>query len=123
MEGEVGVVGYSGGAASSATSPDEARRFEEETEIDALASGDPSLAEPLVPGLEYRKADAVYAVRNEMVVTLTDLLARRTRALLLDRDATVKAAPAIATLVASELGWTAKEKAAQVKAFKEYANQ
>ena len=37
VEGEVGVVGYSGGAASSATSPDEARRFEEETEIDALA--------------------------------------------------------------------------------------
>lgn len=92
-------------------------------EIAALIKADPSLAEPLVPGLEYRKADAIYAVRNEMVVTLSDLLARRTRALLLDNDATVKAATDVATLVAAELGWTTKEKAAQVKAFKEAAKQ
>jgi glycerol-3-phosphate dehydrogenase len=92
-------------------------------EIDALVKADAALAAPLVPGLEYRKADAIYAVRNEMVVTLTDLLARRTRALLLDRDATVKAATAVATLVAGELGWNATEKAAQVRAFKQYAKQ
>lgn len=37
VEGEVGVVGYSGGAASSHTSPEEAEIFERETGIDALA--------------------------------------------------------------------------------------
>ena len=37
VEGEVGVVGYSGGAASAHTSPDEAEVFERQTGIDALA--------------------------------------------------------------------------------------
>jgi fructose-bisphosphate aldolase, class II len=37
VEGEVGVVGYSGGGASAFTSPDEAAIFERETGIDALA--------------------------------------------------------------------------------------
>ena len=37
VEGEVGVVGYSGGAVSSYTSPQEAESFERETGIDALA--------------------------------------------------------------------------------------
>lgn len=37
VEGEIGVVGYSGGARSSATSPDEAEAFERETGADALA--------------------------------------------------------------------------------------
>lgn len=37
VEGEVGVVGYSGGAASAHTPPDEASAFERATGIDALA--------------------------------------------------------------------------------------
>jgi fructose-bisphosphate aldolase, class II len=37
VEGEVGVVGYSGAAASAYTSPNEAATFEHETGIDALA--------------------------------------------------------------------------------------
>lgn len=36
-EGELGVVGYAGGTASQATEPAEARRFAEETGVDALA--------------------------------------------------------------------------------------
>ena len=32
----------------------------------ALVDGDPSLGEPLVPGLPYLRAEAVYAVRHEM---------------------------------------------------------
>jgi fructose-bisphosphate aldolase, class II len=37
VEGEMGVVGYSGGATSAHTSPDEAAAFERETGVDALA--------------------------------------------------------------------------------------
>lgn len=37
VEGEVGLVGYSGGAASTHTSPEEARMFALETGVDALA--------------------------------------------------------------------------------------
>jgi fructose-bisphosphate aldolase class II len=37
VEGEIGAVGYAGGAASAMTDPEEAARFERETGIDALA--------------------------------------------------------------------------------------
>jgi fructose-bisphosphate aldolase class II len=37
VEGEIGVVGYSGGAVSAYTSPEEATAFEHDTGIDALA--------------------------------------------------------------------------------------
>lgn len=97
--------------------------LDDHAEIDALVKADPSLGEPLVPGLAYRKADAVYAARHEMVVTLEDVLSRRTRALLLDNAATVHAAAGVAALIGPELGWTKTQQAAQVRAFKEVAKQ
>ena len=67
-----------------------ARRYgSEASSILTLADSDPDLASPLVPGLPYRRAEAVYAVRNEMATTLDDVLTRRTRArllVLIDRD-------------------------------------
>ena len=50
------------------------------TEVAALATADAHLAEPLVPGLPYTKAEAIHAARSEMAVTLDDVLSRRTRA-------------------------------------------
>ena len=49
----------------------------------ALASAEPALAEPIVPGLAYTKAEVVYAVHAEMARTVDDVLSRRTRARLL----------------------------------------
>ncbi|MGH8993327.1 MAG: FAD-dependent oxidoreductase, partial [Acidimicrobiia bacterium] len=85
--------------------------------VAAMVVDQPALAEPLVPGLPYLAAEAIYAVRYEMALTLEDVLSRRTRALLLDAAATVAAAPAVAELMAGELGWSAEETAAQVEAF------
>ena len=51
----------------------------------AMIDRDPSLAEPLVPGLPYLKAEAVYSARYEMARSVDDILARRTRARLLAR--------------------------------------
>ncbi|MGH9042028.1 MAG: FAD-dependent oxidoreductase, partial [Acidimicrobiia bacterium] len=85
--------------------------------VAAMVAEHPGLAEPLVPGLPYLVAEAVYAARYEMALTLEDVLSRRTRALLLDAAATVAAAPAVAALLAGELGWTETETAAQVAAF------
>ncbi|HEX2119293.1 MAG TPA: glycerol-3-phosphate dehydrogenase/oxidase [Acidimicrobiales bacterium] len=85
--------------------------------VEALMVGDPSLAGPLVPGLPYLRADAVYAARYEMARTLDDVLARRTRALILDRAASMGAAPDAARLLAPELGWSDSETAAQVDAY------
>ncbi|HZQ59193.1 MAG TPA: glycerol-3-phosphate dehydrogenase/oxidase [Acidimicrobiales bacterium] len=83
----------------------------------AAVRDDPTLLEPLVPGLPYLRAEAVWAAREEMVVTLDDLLARRTRALLRDRDATAAAAPAAAALVAPDLGWGTEGTTSQAAEF------
>ncbi|HEX6418794.1 MAG TPA: glycerol-3-phosphate dehydrogenase/oxidase [Acidimicrobiales bacterium] len=84
----------------------------------AMIQADPALGEPLVPGLPYRRAEAVYAARYEMAVTLDDVLSRRTRARLRNRDATAAAAEQAAALVGGELGWSAAEQAAQVAAYR-----
>jgi glycerol-3-phosphate dehydrogenase len=86
--------------------------------VEAMIAADPALGEPLVPGLPYRRAEAVYAVRYEMATTLDDVLSRRTRARLRDRDATAAAADEVAALVGPDLGWSEDERAAQVAAYR-----
>jgi glycerol-3-phosphate dehydrogenase len=87
--------------------------------VEALLREDPSLAAPLVPGLPYVRAEAIHAARHEMARTLDDVLLRRTRAHLFDRDATLTAAPAIARLLAAELGWDEAETDRQLAAYAE----
>jgi glycerol-3-phosphate dehydrogenase len=81
--------------------------------VEQLVVEDPTLAEPLHPKLSYIKASVVWAARAEMALTLEDVLSRRTRALLLDAQAALEAAPLTASLLAKELGkdsaWEAKE--------------
>jgi glycerol-3-phosphate dehydrogenase len=89
----------------------------EATRVVGLADGETSLLEPLVEGLEYLRVEAVWAVRREMARTLDDVLARRTRALLRDRDAAAHAAPAVADLIAPLLGWSPDRTQAEVDRF------
>ncbi|MEJ5253770.1 MAG: glycerol-3-phosphate dehydrogenase/oxidase, partial [Acidimicrobiales bacterium] len=49
----------------------------------AMIEHNPDLGRPLVEGLPYVRAEAVYAARYEMARTLDDILSRRTRARLL----------------------------------------
>ncbi len=93
----------------------------EATRVLALARADEPLLGPLVPGLPYLRAEAVWAARHEMVVTLDDVLSRRTRALLQDRDSAAAAAPAVASLLAPVLGWAPGTVEAQRAAFQERA--
>jgi len=83
-----------------------------------LVAADPTLADPLVPGLRYLRAEAVFAVRHEMANTLIDVVTRRTRAHLQDREACLAAAPDIGALIASELGWDELETDRQVAAYR-----
>lgn len=85
--------------------------------VRALIEQDPGLGEPLVCGLPYVRAEAVHAVRHEMATTVDDVLARRTRARLQARDASADAAPAVAELMAPELGWSADETSRQIAAY------
>lgn len=83
--------------------------------VAALVAADTDLGRPLVPGLPYLRAEAVFAARYEMAQTLLDVMARRTRALLLDRRATAAAAPDVAALVGTELGWSPARRATEVR--------
>lgn len=85
--------------------------------IHELIAANPSLGETLIEGLPYLRAEAVYAARHEMVVTLDDVLSRRVRGLLYDRHATLRAARNVAELIAPELGWDATRIDEEIKHF------
>lgn len=82
-----------------------------------LIAKDETLAEELVPGLPYLKCEAVFAATQEMATTLDDILTRRTRSRLLDRNATRRVAPDVAALVAPYLGWSEQEQQRQLAHF------
>ena len=77
--------------------------------IAELIKAEPSLAALLHERLPYQYAEVVWHARHEMARTVEDVLARRTRALLLDAKASIEAAPVVARLLAAELdcdtGW------------------
>ncbi len=78
-------------------------------------------AAPMHPDLPYVLGEAAWAARQEMARTVEDVLARRTRALLLDARASIDAAPAVAAILAKELGRDATWQAAQVEVYREVA--
>jgi glycerol-3-phosphate dehydrogenase len=112
--------GADGWRAVEARSPHLARRYGGEGRVvEALAEADPGLAEPLVPGLPYLRAEAIHAVRQEMALGLDDVLARRTRARIQDREATARAAGTVAQLIGPELGWTTERAEREAAAYRE----
>lgn len=82
----------------------------------ALAEQD-DLVDPLAPALPYLRAELVWGARREQAATVEDLLARRTRLGIEDRDGGL-ADPAAPALLASVLGISAQEAAAQVAAYR-----
>jgi glycerol-3-phosphate dehydrogenase len=82
--------------------------------IHQLIDIDSSLADPLIIGLPYLRAEAIFAVRFEMAKTLDDVLSRRTRARIINRPASLASARAVAQLMATELLWDDAEIERQV---------
>lgn len=78
----------------------------------------PDLAAPLVEGLPYCRAEAVFAARHEMARSVDDVLSRRTRARLWARDASAASADAVADLLAEELGWSPAQAAASAAEYR-----
>ncbi len=72
--------------------------------VRAIANEANGYAEKLHPDLPYTGAEVVWAVRSEMARSVEDVLARRTRALLLGAQASIECAPRVARLMAAELG-------------------
>lgn len=76
------------------------------TDIDrvrAVLAERPEWSEPMDPRLPYPLGLAAWAVREESALQLEDVLARRTRALLLDARAAMTCAERVARVMASEL--------------------
>ena len=71
--------------------------------IKSLMDADRSLSELIHPRLNFTKAEIVWAVQQEMCMTIEDALSRRTRALLLDAKAAMESAPVVGAIIASEL--------------------
>lgn len=79
-----------------------ARYGTEAPTVAAIATLDPSLGEPVAPGLDVTAAEVVWAVRNEGALTADDVLHRRTRIGLVPKDLAA-AEPVVADLVAKTL--------------------
>jgi len=85
----------------------------------ALLDEDASWASSLVLGLPYIWAEVVHAVRSEMALTVTDVLARRLHILTEDREQGLGCVQDVAALMAAELGWNAEERERQIAAYRQ----
>jgi len=74
------------------------------TEIERMISDNPPLGRPINPEFPYTSAEIIWICRNEMPQTVEDILARRTRALILNVKASMEMATEVAHLMGEELG-------------------
>ena len=93
-------------------------------DLKSLMRKTPSLKKKIHPYLPYYRAEVIWAIKHEMARTIEDILARRTRSLLLNARASLESAPLIARLMAKELkkslSWEKKQIAAYTKFVKNY---
>lgn len=89
--------------------------------VATLAEQDRSLQAPIHPALPYCQAEVLWHAREEMARSVEDILARRTRSVVLDARASIAAAPVVARLLAREFGRDAAWEQAQVRAYHEVA--
>jgi glycerol-3-phosphate dehydrogenase len=75
-------------------------------DVIAIAKQQRELTAPLVEGLGPLRAEVVFAAREEMAISIEDVLARRIGLELYGWKEAVQAAPAVADLLARELGWS-----------------
>ncbi len=85
--------------------------------LEALQAEVPGGTARLHPGLPLTRGEVVWQVRHEMARTVEDVLARRSRCLLLDARAAIEVAPEVARLLAGERGKDGAWAAAQAEAF------
>ena len=74
-------------------------------DLGALIDADPDLGKPLKHAPQFLRADVVFALRYEGALHLEDVLVRRVRLDLEQRDRGLAAAPEILEIMRSELNW------------------
>ena len=79
---------------------------------------DPILGEETPDGCGLTRAEVLYNVRHEMAMTLQDVLERRTRLFLWDRQNGLPAAAVVAEWMASWLDWTRERTSQELAAYR-----
>jgi len=80
-------------------------------DVMALARANPRLAAPLASGLTPLQAEVVFCARHEMAVSIEDILARRIGLEPYGWRESMVAAPQVAELLGTELGWAREQQA------------
>jgi glycerol-3-phosphate dehydrogenase len=91
--------------------------------IQDLVQKDPEMSAVISERLQVIKAQVILAVREEMARSVEDFLARRIRALQLDARESVRMAPEIASIMASEMGKDKNWESSQVEAYTKLASR
>ena len=84
--------------------------------------GERPLAQPLLDGHPYLRAEVAYAVTHEGALHVEDVLARRVRLLIESPDAGASAAPEVAAIMAGLLGWNRRRRAAELRRYLDFAS-
>jgi len=82
-----------------------------------LVAQDASLGEPIEETSKYLKVEVVYAATHEAALHLDDVLVRRTRIAMEERDRGLSVAPEAARLMAGVLGWDEQQVRREVQAY------
>lgn len=110
------------GAMSGGVSADHLSIYGTDAElIRQLVSSAPDLSERLHPDYPYTKGEIIWLIRNEMALTLEDLLARRLRILFLDARAALAMVSKVAIILAQERGKDQAWADEQIEQFKRVA--
>jgi len=85
----------------------------------AYARHSPDLLRPLAPDVPVLAAEAIYAVEEEMALTLEDFMARRTDLMLFEPQHGLEAAGRAADLMGEALGWGRRQRHEQIERYRE----
>jgi glycerol-3-phosphate dehydrogenase len=110
--GEVADLGaLEGELAQEGIEPHDARHLvatygTEASAVANLMTKDRALASPLLTSGPWLRAEVVHQARREMAMTVADVMMRRTHIFHMRADQGLPATPAVAQLLAQELGWS-----------------
>lgn len=90
--------------------------------IRSMLQEKPELAATVHPKLTLTHGEVLWQIRKEMARTVEDVLARRSRWLLLDAQSSIEAAETVANIMAPELGWSPADTRKQADTFKNLAS-
>jgi glycerol-3-phosphate dehydrogenase len=105
------------GSAGSYETGDFSHYGSDASSIRQLIQSEPGLELPICTGLPLLKGEVVWMIREEMALTVEDVLARRSRILFVDAEAAGRLAPEVAQLIADELNRNEYWVAAQLQSF------